>query len=183
MTGIVTISSTTTGPATTTTVSTSNATPTYGTAVTLTATVAPASGTTAPALGSVQFFVTNGGTPTSLGTASTDTTSGSNAIFTFVTGATTFQVGQTNAISATYTAGTGFTGSTSINTVNETVSPKTLTVTGITANNKTVDGTTAATLVTTGAGVTGVISPDAATLVTTGAVGTFASTAVGNNIT
>ena len=54
-----------TGTATTTTVSTSNATPVYGTPVTLTATVAPASGTTPPSLGSVQFFVTNGGTPTS----------------------------------------------------------------------------------------------------------------------
>ena len=172
-----------TGTGTTTTVSTSNATPTYGTPVTLTATVAPASGTTAPTLGSVQFFVTNGGVQTSLGTASTDTTSGANAIFTFVTGASTFQVGQVNAISATYTAGANFTGSASTNAVNETVAKKALTVTGITANSKTVDGTTTATLVTTGAGVTGVISPDVATLVTTGAVGTFASSAVGNNIT
>ena len=119
---------------TTTTVSASASTKVYGVPVTLTATVAAASGTAAPALGSVQFYVTNNGTATPLGgVVTSDTTSGTNAVFTFVTSGTTLQAGQTNAISAVYAAGTGFTGSTSANTFDETVRPLTLTVTGITA--------------------------------------------------
>ena len=152
--GLITITttpatSTSTSTTTTTTVSTSSSTPTYGAPVTLTATVAAASGTAAPALGSVQFFVTNNGTQTSLGTATTDTTSGTNAVFTLVTSNTALQAGQSNAVSAVYTAGTGFSASTSTNSVSETVTPVTLTVTGITANNKTFDNTTTATLNTT----------------------------------
>ena len=65
------------------------------------------------------------------------------------------------------------TGSTSTNTVNETVTAKTLTVTGITASNKTFDGTTAATPWSGRpcGGDEAFISPDVVTLVTTGAGG------------
>jgi len=168
---------------TTTAVTTSNASPTYGTPVTLTATVAAAGGTAAPGLGSVRFFVTNGGTTAPVGAPVTmETASGSSAIFTLVTSGTSFQAGQTNALSAVYTAGTGFSNSTSTNSVSEAVTPLTLGVSGITANNKTYDGTTVATLNTSAAGVTGVLGNDAVTLVTTGATGAFANAGPGNNV-
>src|SRR5205085_9880657 len=97
-TGVITAAA---GVDTLTTVATSNATPVYGTVVTLTATVHPATGTTVPALGSVQFFI-NG--TTSLGTVSTDTGSGSAAVFTYVTTATQLQVngGAAQPVTATY---------------------------------------------------------------------------------
>jgi hypothetical protein len=57
-----------------------------------------------------------------------------------------------------------------------------LTITGVTANNKVYDGTTTATLNTTSASLVGVISPDVVTLVTSGATGTFADKNVGNGI-
>lgn len=54
------------------------------------------------------------------------------------------------------------------------ITAKTLTVTGITAANKTYDGTNTATLTTSGAALVGVISPDNVTLTTGAAAGTFA---------
>jgi trimeric autotransporter adhesin len=59
----------------------------------------------------------------------------------------------------------------------------TLTVTGITAADKAADGTTDATLDTSGATLLGVINGDDVTLDTTGAVGTFASADPGMDIT
>src|SRR5208282_1334172 len=61
----------------------------------------------------------------------------------------------------------------------------TLGVSGITAGNKTYDGTTTATHNTTGAALTGVVSGDSSkvSLVTSSAVGTFASASVGTGIT
>src|SRR5204862_1911110 len=53
------------------------------------------------------------------------------------------------------------------------ITAKALTVTGITANNKTYDGGTTATLITTGASLVGVISGDTVALSTTGAAGAF----------
>ena len=64
-----------------------------------------------------------------------------------------------------------------------TVTPITLSVTGITANNKTYDGTTAATLVFGTPTLQGVIGTDAVTLVTSGAVGTFSDQNVGTGKT
>jgi hypothetical protein len=64
-----------------------------------------------------------------------------------------------------------------------TITPAPLTVTGITANDKHYDGTTAATLNTSGAMLVGVRSGDVVTLDTSTAVGTFASAAVGNHVT
>ncbi len=59
--------------------------------------------------------------------------------------------------------------------------PKPLTVTGITAQNKVYDGTTSATIDTSGATLSGVIGGDNVSLVTTGATGVFADKTVGNN--
>jgi hypothetical protein len=83
----------------------------------------------------------------------------------------------------TGTASSNYTLAATTLTTTANISAKTLTVTGITASDKTFDGTTAATLVTTGAAITGVISPDVVTLVTTGAVGTFSNSGPGNGIT
>jgi hypothetical protein len=59
--------------------------------------------------------------------------------------------------------------------------PLALTVSGITAANRTYNGTTVAALNTTGATLNGVLAGDTVTLVTSGAVGAFANKSVGNN--
>ena len=156
---------TTTTVNTTTTVSTSSQMSVYGTPVTLTATVAAASGTAAPSLGSVQFSVTNNGTTTPLGAAvSSDTTSGTNAVFTLVTGGTAFQAGNTNAISVVYAPGSGFTGSTSTNLVAETVAPKTLTAAIVGNPTKFYDGTGAAVLTPANFSLSGLVGTDSFTV-------------------
>src|ERR1035437_7308686 len=58
-----------------------------------------------------------------------------------------------------------------------------LTITGVTANNKVYDGTTAATLNTGSASLVGIIGGDIVTLVSTGATGTFANKNVGTGKT
>ncbi len=75
-------------------------------------------------------------------------------------------------------------------TTTANITPRTLTVSGITASNKTYDVTTSATLNTSGATLNRVINGDATppgpgtvSLVTSGATGTFASADVGNGIT
>jgi hypothetical protein len=60
------------------------------------------------------------------------------------------------------------------------ISPRPLTVTGITAQDKVYDGTTSATIDTSGATLSGVISGDDASLVTTGATGAFTDKTVEN---
>ena len=67
---------------------------------------------------------------------------------------------------------------TASSTVSVTVNPKTLTVTGITANDKVYDGNTTATLNTSGATLVGAVSPDVVTLNTAGATGAFADPGV-----
>jgi hypothetical protein len=62
------------------------------------------------------------------------------------------------------------------------ISSATLTVTGITAANKTYDGTATATLSTGSAALAGVMSGDSVTLSTAGATGTFASVNAGTGI-
>ena len=59
------------------------------------------------------------------------------------------------------------------------ITPKTLTVTGLTANNKTADGTTTASLNLGSANLSGIISPDVVTLNSGSAVGNFTSAAAG----
>jgi len=62
------------------------------------------------------------------------------------------------------------------------ISQATLSITGVTANNKTYDGTTAATLSTGSATLNGVVSGDTLTLGTGSASGAFASSDAGSNI-
>lgn len=62
------------------------------------------------------------------------------------------------------------------------INPASLTITGVTANDKVYDSTTAATLNTGGAALFGVISGDTVTLGSGGATGTFTSKTVGTNI-
>jgi hypothetical protein len=63
------------------------------------------------------------------------------------------------------------------------ITPAPLTVTGITANNKVYDGTTAASLDTTDATLVGAVSGDSVTLDTSGAIGSFATKDVGTGRT
>src|SRR4029077_15961416 len=64
-------------------------------------------------------------------------------------------------------------------TATANITPATLTVTGVTANNKVYDATKTATLNTAGATLVGVIAGDTVTLNAAGATGTFASKDVG----
>ncbi len=131
----------------------------YGTVVTFTATVAPVSGTTAPALGSVDFQ--DGATD--LGVIATDTVSGSNAIFTLITTLNQLKVIQANGgvhtITATYSPGANFTGSAGTLAGGLKVTPAPLTITA-TTNTKTYDSTTVAAATPT---VSGLIGNDTAT--------------------
>ncbi len=62
---------------------------------------------------------------------------------------------------------------------NATITPKSVSLTGVLANNKTYDGTTAATFNLSGASLTGVIAPDVVTINSSSATGTFASANAG----
>ncbi len=66
-------------------------------------------------------------------------------------------------------------------TTTASITPKPLTVTGISANNKTYDGSSSASLNTSAASLAGIVSGDTVTLGTSGASGTFADKNVGNN--
>ena len=68
-------------------------------------------------------------------------------------------------------------------TTTANITPATLTVTGVTANNKVYDSTTTATLSTAGDNLVGVYGGDTVTLSNAGATGTFASKNVANGIT
>jgi hypothetical protein len=169
--------------ATTTAVTTSSGNVVYGTPVTFTATVTAASGTAAPTAGSVEFF-DNG---VSLGTTATVASSGSGfATFTYTISPNQMQVngGAAHTVTATYTAGAGFTGSSSSGGGNasQTITAKGLTVSGVTAASRSYDGTTTATLSTGGAALVGVVVGDTITLNTGGATGTFATRHVGTGI-
>ena len=67
--------------------------------------------------------------------------------------------------------------------VTGTITQAALSITGVAAANKIYDGTTAATLNTSSAALTGVFSPDAITLLKDNATGTFVSRNVGTAIT
>ena len=131
----------------------------YGSPVTLTATVAPASGNTAPALGSVDF---KDGT-TDLGTVAIDAVVGNTDVFQLVTTPRQLQVlsasGGQHTITATYAAGTGFGASTGTLVGGLTVNPLPLAITA-TPFTKTYDSTTAASATPT---VAGLISTDLVT--------------------
>jgi YDG domain/MBG domain (YGX type)/Galactose oxidase, central domain len=75
------------------------------------------------------------------------------------------------ALSGTAAASYFLTSSTATTTAN--ITPKSLTVSGVTANNKVYDGTLAATVNTGGSSLVGVVLPDVVTLNTAGASGAF----------
>ena len=68
-------------------------------------------------------------------------------------------------------------------TATANITQASITVTGLTANNKVYNGTTTASLNTGTSSLSGVIGGDAVNLVTTGASGTFVTKNAGNNIT
>ncbi len=127
---------------------------TYGTPVTLTATVTAQTGSSAPSLGSVDFVDMS--TNFDLGVVSTDTTSGSDAVFQLITTARTFQAiqagGGVHAIGAAYTPGDGFDGSTGTLAGGLQVKPASLTFTAQT-NTKTYDSTNLAAAIPTVSGL------------------------------
>ena len=165
---------------TTTTVTSPTNSTVYGQSVTLTATVTSSSTPT----GSVEFFDET--TNTDLGAGTPTNTTGTTATWTYSTSATQLQVTTSPAaqvIEAVYTPTGAFLGSSGTLSGGETITPLALTVSGITANNKVYDHTTAATLNTASATLNGVLSGDSVTLSTASAVGVFASKDVGNGIT
>ena len=100
---------------------------------------------------------------TDLGTISTETVSGSNAVFTLVTTPNQLQVilanGGVHTITAIYAPGNGFNGSTGTLGGGLIVTPAPLTITA-TTNTKTYDSTTTAAAIPT---VSGLVGSDAVT--------------------
>ncbi len=137
------INATTANTATTTTITSSQASVPYGTAVTFTATVSATSGTTAPSQGNVDFFDVTANKDLGNGTFGSST--GNASVWTFLTAAKTFNVTTGDVIKATYTPGSGFLGSDSgaSNNVTQIVTAQPITVTAAT-NTKGYDGTTTA---------------------------------------
>src|SRR5207249_5886615 len=89
--------------------------------------------------------------------------------------------GAAQAVTATYAGGTGFIGSSSTNSVTETVSAKSLTV-SVTANNKPYDGNTTATFSAV-LNPAGIVGTDTVALVTAGSTGAFADKNAGTGKT
>jgi sugar lactone lactonase YvrE len=164
---------------TATSLGTSQPAVTYGTPVTFTATVSAQSGSTAPIAGSVDFYDTTTSTDLGLGTLANST--GTTSTWTFSTGARSLSATSGDIITATYTPGASFAGSSGNTT--EVVTAIPVTVTGITAANKTYNGNTTATLEGLAtASLVGVLSGDTVTLGTSGVVGTLASKDVAQNV-
>ncbi len=120
-------------------------------------------------------------TPTVTGLLGNDTVTGLAEVYSnFGAGS-----GKTLNVSA-YTINDGNSGGNySVSTVSKTtglINKASLTVTGITANNKVYDGTTTAALTTSAAALVGKIGADSVSLLTTGASGIFANKGPANNI-
>ena len=118
--------------------------------------------------------------PIVVGLMGSDTVTGLNEAFTSQSAGT----GKTISI-AGYTINDGDGGADyTVTTVNKTgtISPAPITVLGVTAENKSYDTTTVATLNFSAASLNGVITGDAVLLNTSLAKGTFASSKVGNSI-
>ncbi len=132
---------------------------TYGTSVTLSATVTPVAGSIAPAAGSVDFQ-DNGN---ELGTITTETVSGNQAVFTLVTTPTQLQVFLANSgvhtITATYSPPPSFLPSVGTLSGGLAVTPASLTITAKTAT-KTYDSTTTSAVTPS---VTGLLGTDTVT--------------------
>ena len=129
---------------------------TYGTPITLCATVAAQSGTLAPSLGSVDFvdFTAN----LDLGVISTNTLSGTNAVFQLVTTPNELQVlqasGGVHNIFANYLPGNNFKASFATLSGGLTVNPASLTIMAM-PNTKVYDSTSTAAAVPTVSGLIG----------------------------
>ncbi|MGB7957381.1 MAG: YDG domain-containing protein [Minisyncoccia bacterium] len=157
---------------TATTVNSSATSSIYGSSVTFTATVTPSAG--GPPSGTVTFK--DGATTIGMGTLN-----GANpGVATFST-STLSVAGSPHSITAVYGGDSNFFGSTSAS-ISQIITTKTLTVTGITAQNKVYDASTTATLLGTPGTLVGVIGSDAVSLTGT-AIGTFATSSVGTGIT
>jgi hypothetical protein len=148
--------------------SSTSGTSTYGTADTFTATVTVTSGGAPATSGNVQFYADGNalGSPVAVN---------GSGVATSLALSTLQVTGSPHAITANYLGATGFATSNGALAGGQTITPLTLTVLGITANNKPYDGTTSATaqLNLCSASLSGAISPDDVSLVTTNAVGTF----------
>ena len=177
--------------------------PTYGDSVTLSTTVKDnTTNSTGIPTGTVQFQFTNAGVTENVcadGTLQVQPAPPNPplvspcAVTLNVNGADTAAVAQTvttslpagtSMITVIYSSDSNFSG-TSSGTTEYTVSPKALTVTGMTAHDKPYDGATAATLATTVENLVGVISPDVVSLTGT-AAGAFtpdAKVAAGKTVT
>jgi hypothetical protein len=151
--------------------------PTYGATLTLAATVADSSaGSTGTPGGTAQFAysLNNGTTWINLGSAVALSSSGTAQLQTTALPAGTPQVRVSYSGNANFNA--------SAATIMQPVNPKTLTVTGITAQNKPYDGTATATLNTVGQTLTGIVNNDSVAL-GGNAAGTFATSNTGNGKT
>ncbi len=148
----------------------------YGQTVKLDATVAVAGDGTETPTGTVMFYDGTpgaGGVP--IGTAQT-LSNGHASISTASVSA------GTRSIYAVYTPDVShFVGNTSSQPASVIITPITLTVTGVTAEDKVYDGTTAAALDSSQAKLSGILSGDSVTLSSTGSVATFAGKNVGDN--
>ncbi|MCX6133089.1 MAG: YDG domain-containing protein [Ignavibacteriales bacterium] len=146
---------------------TSAATIEYGQSVTFTATVAPANAPTGTVTFNDGASVLGTGTLNGSGVATLSTSS--------------LQVaGSSHSITAVYGGDGNFAGSTS-GAVQQTITAKALTVTGITASNRVYDGSTVAVINLAGAASSGAVSGDVVSLNTANAVGKFNDKNVGVN--
>lgn len=176
-TGTLTIAA---GPVgTTTSVSTSGTPSTYGSTVTFTAAVVPASGSAVPT-GSVQFVIDGAKFGSSVPVGPCAPPVAATACASMATPALT---AGSHTVSANF-AGTGaFTSSAGSLAGGQTVEKKTLTVSGLSADSRIYDRTTVATLNTGSAALVGAKAGDAVALVTSAAAGSFADRHVGTGKT
>ena len=153
----------------TTTVVVSSGNPSvYGQPVTFTATVTPANG--GPPSGTVTFK--DG--PTTIGTGILNGANPGVAVFSI---SNLSVLGSPHSITAVYGGDSNFNGSTS-STISQTITGKSLTVSGITASDKLYDGNTTATLIGAPGTLVGVMLGDDVSLAGT-AIGTFDTPDVG----
>jgi hypothetical protein len=139
----------------------------YGQTATFTASVtAVAPGAGVPS-GTVTFTIANG--PVLTGTLD------ASGVATVTTSALS---AGSHAITAAYSGSDNFSASTATGT--QTVTPKTLTVTGVIVETKTFDNSASATLNLTGAALQGVVGSDDVTLVKSNVSATFADAAAGS---
>lgn len=145
----------------------------YGQSVTFTATVAAVS----PGLGTPSGTIAFKDGSTTLGTR----TLNGSGVATLATNKLSVS-GSPHSVTAVYAGDNNFSGSAS-SAVSQIINKAALTVSGVTANNKIFDGTTAATLNTGSAALVGMISGDTVALNSASAAGAFADNTVGDGKT